>query len=187
MKQRNTMITVWTALLIAVGVTLAAVLSTDPLRVDEDYSAYPTSDMRPGERKPVVISRDAVEVRLFVEGLPFREPARTQELINDVDGVRLTKAQRDILEGSLHRYRLLPSEFDDYPACFIPHHFFRYYDRQGNQLADLQICYCCRQVRLNSWGYRWIQGEILQFDFDEVAEMLKTMDVPTDVNCPERR
>ena len=183
MKQRNAMIAVWAALLLSVGTALVLAVQDGGPSAGNDIFFIPESELKPGQRERIVVNPEAAEVRLFVEGIPFREPSRTRELIDDVDGVLLTKAQRDILERSLHRYRLPPSEFEDYPACFIPHHFFRYYDAQGNELGELAVCYCCRQVRLNSWSYRRIEGEILQFDYEAIEKMLAGMKVPTNINC----
>lgn len=186
MKQKNAMIAIWTALLIAIGVGLGLVMSDGKSPFDHDPLAAPTILLKPGEREAVTVSSEAVEVRLFVEGLPFREPRRTQDLMNDVDGIPLTKAQREILDRSLARYRLLPSESDATPACYDPHHLFRYFNAKGEEVGKLEVCYCCRQVRVYSPDQNRAEGEIWEFDFEGVAAMLDSMNVPTDVNCSGR-
>ncbi len=180
------MIAVWTALLIAIGVVLALAIPGSNASLDEGRLASPEILLKPGERRTVAVSSDAVEIRLFVEGLPFRETPHVQALMNDTDGIPLSAAQRDILDRSLARYRLLPSESDATPACYDPHHIFRYFNAKGEQIGKLEVCYCCRQVRVYAPDENRAEGEIWAFDFEGVAALLKAMDVPTDINCSGR-
>jgi hypothetical protein len=182
MKQRNAMIAVWLAMFVALGLTLGFALQDSGFSAAED----PKSELEPGEGQLVAIRPDAVEVRLFVEGFPLRETPRTLELMDKTEGVPLTKAQRAILDRSLTRYRLRPSESDATPACYDPHHFFRYFNSKGEQVAEFQVCYCCRQVRVHASDQNAREGEVWRFDFAGVAAMLKDMDVPTDIGCRER-
>lgn len=179
MKQRNAMIAVWTALLIAIIAVLATASGSRETR----------AELKPGERRAVIVSPGATEVRLFVEGLPFREPPRIQKIMNDGVGILLTKDQRAVLDRAVHRYRLKPGELGEArPACFIPHHFFRYYDNSGKQIGELAVCYCCGGIAINSdfadpyWG----QG-VLQFDYGSVAKMLKEIEIPTNIECQNPR
>lgn len=108
--------------------------------------------------------------------------------MNDPDGILLTAGQKAILDRSVHRYRAKPSEMGKYamPACFVPHHFFRYYDKGGRQIGELAVCYCCGDIRVTpySYGPNGDGSEVWDFDYDGVKKMLKEMDVPTDIDCP---
>lgn len=185
MKQRNAIIAMWAALLISIGVTLALVIA-DSAPLEDDHFSSPESALKPGERQLVAVSPDATEVRLFVQGLPFRESPRTQALMNETEGLPLTRAQRDILDRSLMRHRLLPSESVATPACYDPHHVFRYFDAKGEHVGTLEVCYCCRQVRVYATDQGLNEGEVWEFDFEGAAAILKAMDVPTDINCPQQ-
>jgi hypothetical protein len=186
MKQRKTMIAAWTALLVAIGIVLAVVIPGNSSSFEEGRLASPKILLKPGERRAVAIRSDAVEVRLFVEGLPFRETPHAQALMNDIDGIPLSMAQRDILDHSLARYRQLPTESGATPACYDPHHIFRYFNAAGEEIGKLEVCYCCRQVRVYGLDENRAEGEIWQFDFEGVGAMLKAMKVPTDINCSGR-
>ncbi|ALH82405.1 hypothetical protein AN936_19210 [Sphingopyxis macrogoltabida] len=186
MKQRNAMVAVWTALFIAIGATLSLAMPDSKSPLKGDPFVLSKNELKPGERRPVVVSPEAVEVRLFVDGLPFRESSHVQALMNDTEGLRLSRAQREILDRSLTRHRLSPSESDATPACYDPHHFFRYFDAKGERIGELEVCYCCRQVRLYAPDQKLNEGEIWEFDFEGAAKLLKAMNVPTDINCPGR-
>ena len=186
MKQRNAMIAVWAALLLSVGTALALAVQDAGAPLEDDPFFVPESELKPGESRRVAVSPDAVEVRLFVEGLPFRETPHVQALMDQTAGLPLTGADREILDRSLIRYRLLPSEQHATPACYDPHHIFRYFNAKGEQVGKLEVCYCCRQVRVYSDDPRRARGEVFDFDFEGAATMLKAMNVPTDINCSER-
>lgn len=137
-----------------------------------------------GEKTQVAILNDADEVRLFVEGIPFRENAHIRDLIDDVDGIALTKAQRVVFERTIYKYRPTADDIAARPACFIPHHFFRYYV-DGKQVGELAVCFCCGGVSLNHDGPKAVlnEGEQLDVDYPALKKMLTAMNVPTDINC----
>jgi hypothetical protein len=182
MKQRNAMIAVWTALLIAIGLTLAMALGSGSAGPERD-------DMRLGEKRLVAVNPDAVEVRLFVSGTSTNVSARAQELIGNRQGIALTRDQRAILDRSLYRHR---ASVYDQPAAancvFDPHHIFRYFDAKGEQVGELQVCFCCRDVFLFKPDHQRLGGEeeYWEFDFDGLAAMLQAADIPTDIDCPGR-
>ncbi|KQZ63766.1 hypothetical protein ASD67_04230 [Sphingopyxis sp. Root1497] len=176
------------ALLIsAIGALVYGLTSSPAKPVPVKEPIEESSALRVGERIRVVPAPDAVEVRLFVEGVPHRTTARVNQLINNPDGILLTAGQRAILDRSVHRYRAKPSEMGKYdmPACFIPHHFFRYYDKDGRQIGELAVCYCCGDIRVTPYTYgpNGDRSEVWDFDYDGVKKMLKEMDVPTDIDC----
>lgn len=128
---------------------------------------------------------EAADVRLFIEGLPHREPPSTQKLINNVNGISLTEDQRTILEQAIRKRRATYEDIYGQPACFIPHHFFRFYDSDGAVFATLAVCYCCGGARLEGPAAARIMGEadFIDFDYFAVKGMLRRMSVPTDIDC----
>ncbi|WP_411341575.1 hypothetical protein V6U71_07040 [Sphingopyxis sp. J-6] len=129
--------------------------------------------------------RQASTVRLFIEGVPFKEPVSTQKLIDNVKGISLTDGQRAILGQSIHKKRATEEDLSSLPGCFIPHHFFRFYDEEGVAFAELSVCYCCGGARLEGPAAAKIMGDadFIEFDYAAVKKMLLSMKVPTDINC----
>ena len=84
---------------------------------------------------------DAVSVRLFVnteygdDGLPIYGKPR---------GLLLSDAQRAELQTLIKVHRIEPDRL--VAMCFVPHHFFRYYDRSGKVVGELRVCFCCAGV-----------------------------------------
>jgi len=122
---------------------------------------------------------------VFVEDIPFDEFERTGKNMSKPDGIVLTKSQRAVLDKAVHLYRMTPKEYENNAVvgCFIPHHFFRYYDKKGRQIGEMAVCYCCGGIEFSP-AIKWLRPEEeWQFEFEGVEQMLKEMGVPTDVNC----
>lgn len=125
---------------ILTGLAVFVLASCEPAPV-EPAPFVPQREIADIELKPWP---EAVSVRLFVEA---------EERTSDGDrayvrpqGQRLSAAQRAEFERNL---RLI--SFDKAPdaamACFVPHHFLRYYDASGEQIGELSICFCCAEVQ----------------------------------------
>lgn len=182
MKQRNAKIAVWTALLIAVGITLSlSAMNAGPA----DKAAAGTLSRDRGTTTAIRPWPEATEVRLFVEDLSYDERERTGATMSNPKGVLLNAAQRATLDKSVTLYRMTPEEYENaaYAACFIPHHFFRYYDSNGRQLGELAVCYCCRGISLPSTFREIREDEEWRFDYEAVKKMLEGMNIPTNVHC----
>ena len=182
MKQRNAMIAVWMALLIAIGAVLA--FSMAPGNADDDFVLSPPPKPASGSVRFAPWPQ-ATEVRLVVADLSFHEQSKTGAWSSNPEGTRLTLEQRKVVDRSLFLYRMNKSEADRriYASCFIPHHFFRYYDKAGRQIGELAVCYCCQGISMNPALRSENIYEEWQFDFEAVEKMLTEMGVPTDVNC----
>lgn len=76
---------------------------------------------------------DAVEVRVFVSDLQGGE---------QVEARKLSLPERQAFEQTLKL-----NNYDRGPeyaaACFVPHHFFRYFDAAGKQVGEISVCFCC--------------------------------------------
>jgi hypothetical protein len=128
---------------------------------------------------------NAVAVRLTIENdhawvgktlVERSHPART-----------LSSAERQAFEHALHRVRLLgfpPRESGADAACFVPHHFFRYYDARGRQIGQVAVCFCClgakAQPRL---PFETGESDTLRVDLPAVKTLVQRLGLRTDVAC----
>jgi hypothetical protein len=119
----------------------------------------------------------ASQVRLFVntsydsDGMPaYSEPK----------GRALSGAQRKAFEATL-QIDPIP---DELAACFIPHHFFRYYDSQGKEIGQISVCFCCNGAQVSgASGIAIGPDQWLSADYDKLEQFVKSLDLPTDVQC----
>jgi hypothetical protein len=120
---------------------------------------------------------DASEVRLFVEN--GQKPDGTP-IYEEPMGRILNKDQRAAFEASL-QIDPIP---DELAACFIPHHFFRYYDSRGKELGQIQVCFCCHGVeaskssRIEMGPDQWLSA-----DFTKLKQFVASLGLPTEVQC----
>ena len=87
---------------------------------------------------------EAAVVKLAIDNTEFDH--RSGRLIEHPDTIRvLTPSERATFESTLHRVRLVgfPPPDAPSPACFVPHHFFRYYSATGKQIGEVAVCFCC--------------------------------------------
>ncbi|MBK6412537.1 hypothetical protein [Sphingopyxis sp.] len=181
MKQRSAAFAIWMALFVALAVTLSLTLGTNRPGVAGTEIAAEGA----GVKTAIHPWPEAAEVRVFVEDIPFDEFERTGKNMSKPDGIVLTKSQRAVLDKAVHLYRMTPKEYENNAVvgCFIPHHFFRYYDKKGRQIGEMAVCYCCGGIEFSP-AIKWLRPEEeWQFEFEGVEQMLKEMGVPTDVNC----
>lgn len=119
----------------------------------------------------------AKSVRLFVEagyakdGSPiFSKPA----------GRILTSGERADFEATLRMIKMP----DDLIGCFIPHHFFRYYDDRGKQVGEIEVCFCCSGVRAT--GAPALQEHptrMLSANYAAMEKLVHRLGEATDVDC----
>lgn len=136
-----------------------------------------------GETVPVRLWPEATEVRLFVEDMPYDQAEASGKTMTNPAGTRLTKAQRAILDTALRRHRMTEEESNWVAACFVPHHFFRYYDAGGNKLGELALCYCCKGVSPSSYFPALRYDEIWEFDYDRIKAMMAAMGISSQAQC----
>jgi len=119
----------------------------------------------------------AATVRLFVE---TGYSAGGDPIYSKPSGVSLTQRQRAQFEAAL----VVQPMPDEDAACFIPHHFFRYYDKSGKPLGDVAVCFCCGGVRA-SGSSNIVTGpnQELSANFGQVAQLIESMGEPINVLC----
>jgi hypothetical protein len=121
----------------------------------------------------------ASDVRLFVEvdhdddgNLIFSKP----------DGRSLTPSQRSTFESLINIHTISPDEM--FAACFVPHHFFRYYDKGGKMIGEVQVCFCCAGVEQSGASNIHLgKDQMLSADFLRLEAFVKSLGERTDVEC----
>jgi hypothetical protein len=127
-------------------------------------------------RTPFAPFPEATDVRLFISETgpdgPFVEPA----------GRRLSVADRSAFEQTLAAvtYSAGPSEA---AACYVPHHFFRYFNDAGQEVGEVAICFCCKEARLTPDTLPAGPYVVLDFDEPRLREVIAALSLPTDVGC----
>lgn len=135
-------------------------------------------------RTPVETYPSATEVRLFVQD---GRDADGKGLYSDPDGRLLTPAERRAIESAIKTAHY-GSGARSVAACFIPHHFFRYYDAQGRQVGEMAVCFCCAGIRASpsiplSEGPSGTETSELTFDYTALKAAVEAMGVRTDIEC----
>ena len=121
---------------------------------------------------------DATELRLFVETAYDQKTGKA--IFSRSNGIRLSEPQRRKFEDAL-KIEAAPEEM---AACFIPHHFFRYFDAEGKQVGEVEVCFCCSGVAASgSPKLQASNGEMLGADYSEVESVVASVGEPTDVLC----
>jgi len=121
---------------------------------------------------------DAKQLRLFVEVEYPKEGGGS--VLSNAAGVVLTQRQREEFEEAL----VIEKAPEEMAACFIPHHFFRYYDDKGRKIGEVQVCFCCSGVSA-SGSKKLVAGEgkILSANYWRIGRIVSELGEPTDVLC----
>lgn len=135
-------------------------------------------------RTPVEVYPAATKVRLFVQD---GRDAEGRGLYSDPDGRLLTRSERTAVERTIGAAHYGPGE-RLVAACFVPHHFLRYYDAEGRQVGELAICFCCAGIQAHpsvalSDGPAGAESSELTFDYDALKAAVEAMGLPTDIEC----
>lgn len=128
------------------------------------------------ERESVHPFPNATEVRLFVE-TDYRDgkPVYTNSV-----GLILNPDQRSRFEAMIHIHKAP----DEQAACFVPHHFFRYYNRLGKQVGEVAVCFCCEGVGVEGdAGFFVLPGQEITADYDLLRDFVSSLGEPTNVQC----
>lgn len=167
-------------LLHLVGLALIACVGcspADPSRSHQQAAASAQTSSVP-DRPVYNLFPSASEVRLFVE-TGYRG---NESIFNPPRGIRLSRSQRAVFESALAIHTISPDEM--FAACFIPHHFFRYFDTAGKLLGEVEVCFCCAGVQQSGASHIKLQrNERLQADFKKLEALVRLLGARTDVQC----
>lgn len=133
-------------------------------------------------RRALILPPEAVSVRLFVHVGDFSDPEKT---FVEPDGRRLTRAQRKTFEDALAVVGY-DREADAVAACFVPHHFLRYYDATGRQVGEIAVCFCCDGVSATPDMIGSVPADVkgAQIIFGaELRQAVEALGLPVDVRC----
>ena len=141
-------------------------------------------DARPAitRQEPLSVYPTAERVNLLIRD---KYDEKRGEYSSNPIGVDLTNAQRTQLEDSFKKIVIVRPAGIGYPvgseaACFIPHHFFRYYDATGMKIGEIKICFCCAG---GSATPSLADDQGVFFDVDAIEQLVEEMKLPTDGNC----
>ena len=123
----------------------------------------------------------ASEVRLFVE---TGVDQKGKPLFSKARGLLLSAKQRVAFESLIKIHTIAPDEL--FAACFIPHHFFRYYDKAGKMIGGFEVCFCCSGVEQNgASNLRLSKNQMLSADFRKLEAFVRSLGERTDVQCSD--
>ena len=121
----------------------------------------------------------AGEVRLFVE---TDYDAKGEPIYSKPKGRVLTAGQRAEFESLIAVHTISPVE--EFAACFVPHHFFRYFDKAGKLVGEVEVCFCCAGVQQSDGSnVRLTKDEMLVADFGKLHSFVASLGERTDVQC----
>lgn len=120
---------------------------------------------------------NASEVRLFIHSSYDEEG---KPVLATESGRTLTHDERQAFERT---FRIEPAP-DAVVACFIPHHFFAYFDAAGKKIGEIEVCFCCAGVRASPDIATPIgPDEVLSADYKTLEKLIQSMGEPTDIEC----
>jgi hypothetical protein len=121
----------------------------------------------------------ASEVRLFVN---TDYDQNGEPIFSKPDGLLLTGNQRAEFESFLSVHTVSPDEL--FAMCFIPHHFFRYFDKTGKLVGEVAVCFCCAGVeQTGASNIKFTKDEMLSADYGKLKSFVSSLGERTDVQC----
>ncbi|GAA0651133.1 hypothetical protein [Brevundimonas lenta] len=175
---------------------LAAVFTFDSWQRPLEHFLWPPKVGEHGELAYELVSEtpvrpypDAVSARLFVEN-DGPEGSPEVGVMIEPQGRLLTAAQRREFEDSLSK---VSSRGGSAAACFIPHHFLRYYDAAGQKVGEIAVCFCCSGAVSTPALFPYQGGgplhpywNELAYDRERLKSLIESLGLPADVWCRER-
>lgn len=121
----------------------------------------------------------ASEVRLFVN---TDYDDNGEPIFSKSSGLVLSSSQRAELESLIMIHTISPDE--EFAACFVPHHFFRYFDKSGKLVGEVEACFCCAGVRqTGASNIHLTESQMLSADFGKLQSFVRSLGERTDVQC----
>ena len=135
---------------------------------------------------PVRPFPEAKQLRLFID------TGKTDRAGNIIyaraDGKELTSEQRGEFEKLLRIETPInvPPDSDYWllRSCFIPHHFFRYYDASGHQIGEISVCFCCAGIEMEpSTRLKLRDDQRFEVDYVKLKSLVSSWGEGTDIQC----
>ena len=123
----------------------------------------------------------ASSVRLFVEA-----DDRSDSASRNPSSRLLNLAERTAVESHLS-VDVYTGGTPIAAACFVPHHFLRYYDATGKMVGEISICFCCSGVETAPDLLAKLprNATYQSINFDGLQALFEKMGVPTKVLCDD--
>lgn len=154
---------------------------------DRALEAQPTAEQASSHENADLPVRNAfptaTKLRLFVE--VGNDDKTGEPIFTKADGLLLTKVQRTEFESYLRIHTDSPDEA--IAACFIPHHFFRYFDKAGKVVGEIQVCFCCTGVEeQGASNIKMAHNQRLIVDFNKLGAFIRSLGERTDIQCDDQ-
>ena len=135
-----------------------------------------------GSKVDTPVSRqfpEATSVRLFLEQ-QSTEMADEAWKAKHPSGIELSPSQRIQLEAAIY---IETNDNKEMAACFIPHHYFRYFNQRGKQIGEISVCFCCAGVRIDPYEKKLAGNQYVEAKYADITKLVDAMGVPTNVEC----
>lgn len=133
-------------------------------------------------RRPAIFPKgETVQLFYDVSDLPHGRAEARWHGFPIRAGQRLNADQRRRLESAIVIRPIDPNEA--FAACFVPHHFFRYFDSAGNETGSVAVCFCCGGAKPSSQDPSMSSEETYQADLGEISAIVTELGVSTDLGC----
>jgi hypothetical protein len=151
---------------------------------EQHQKAVPAQQSRQEPDRPIMNAfPEANQTRLFVETDIDQQGKAT---FNKPQGLVLSAEQRKAFESLIKIHTIAPD--DVFAACFIPHHFFRYYNKSGKVIGEFAVCFCCSGVEQSgASNIRLSKNRMLSADFRKLEAFVRSLGERTDMQCAEDR
>jgi hypothetical protein len=78
----------------------------------------------------------------------------------------------------------VPDSYYWVASCFIPHHFFRYYDHSGRQIGEISVCFCCAGIEMEpSASLHLRPKQRFEVDYGKLKLLVSSWGERTDIQC----
>ena len=131
---------------------------------------------------------EASEVRLLVgepeytlrDGVPIH-PGKPGRLLTPEQ-----RRQFEALLKVLTPVDLSPQEsreFGAMAACFIPHHFFQYFDARGHQIGEIAVCFCCGGIEMAPDRLNLKDDRVFSVNYAKLEPLVQSWGERTNIDC----
>ena len=130
-----------------------------------------------GKKAPVSLFPEAAYVQIYVDA--------DDDKMTEKAGPKLNEKQRAKLQSIVFIETVDPDR--EMTACFVPHHWFRYFDAKGNQIGEVAVCFCCFQVSIDpAPASAYSSDHIVSGDMQKLEKLVHELGQPTNIACDDQ-